>query len=178
MDKAASSQAKTAQKGVTMSSISFKSAKPAANRGKVAENQVKKALEKMAQQACFDYERNYDSHSAGGVRFQPRTGDFTLFWIGGHAVIEVKEVAHDYRLPKGNFGIPQINRMRKRRIAGAEALVLVRHSTTGYWRRVPFSVFQENDGKGSWDLRDFPQYTSVDLLLEEHFQGKFTEDNK
>lgn len=154
--------------------FSFKRAKTPANRGKVAEAQVQKFLDKLAKQTLFDYERNYDSHSAGGLRFQPRTGDFTLFWVGGHAVIEVKEVAHDYRLPKKNFGVPQINRMRKRGLAGADLILLVRHSTTGMWRHVPCAVWESNDEKGSWDLRDFQELPTVEGLMLNYFNDRFT----
>lgn len=136
-----------------------------ANRGKEAEKEVRKILEKFsAKWAAFDYERMYDARSAGG-RFPAQVGDFSWFCGIPHnykfGVIEVKEVEHDFRLPSKNFS--QVPKCRKRQLAGGVIVVLVNHTTTGLWRMPPFQHFAENAGAPSWDLSGFPTFTLEQL---------------
>lgn len=133
----------------------------AANRGKVAEAELQKAIREFdLAHHDFDWGRVYDAYSAGG-KFAAQTGDFVWYHRGRNGVIEVKEVAHDFRLPSKNFNGGQVARMRKRALAGAVATVIVRHSTTGLWRRVPLEFFIERLEETSWDLSSFPQYDSA-----------------
>jgi hypothetical protein len=133
-------------------------------RGKVAEAAVRKYLERLNTRfSNFDFERKYDARSAGG-RFPSQAGDFSFYRRGIanevlHGLIEVKEVAHDYRLPKKNF--EDLGRPEKRRLAGGIVIVVVLHTTTGYWRLPPFDWIYARADKPSWDLREFQVYETV-----------------
>jgi len=123
-------------------------------RGKAAEKVVHKILDKMnSEVANFDYSRIYDARSAGG-RFPSRPGDYELYYNGIFGLIEVKEIAHDYRLPEKNFPAEGRAKLRKRQMAGGRILVLVYHSTTGKWRTAPLASFV--GGVPSWDLSTVP----------------------
>lgn len=148
-----------------------------ANRGKTAEKAVRKLLDKFNDNvAGFTFNRNLDAHAAGG-RFPAQAGDFQAFvkghyttgrvWAPGlvtdpgthlnasrNFIIEVKEVAHDFRLPQKNYSADKVGRVQKRVWAGTEAVVAVLHTTTGFWRLVPFEVFTVR--APSWDLSRHP----------------------
>lgn len=142
-----------------------------ANRGKSTETHVANYLKEYdSLNQDFDWERKYDAHSAGG-RFQRQCYDFAFFGPGVHGGIEVKEVKHDYRVPHQNFGTDQVAKLWKRQLAGGEVIVLVHHSTTGYWRPVELSVFRKREG-GSWDLRPYPAYANCREALDS--TGVFT----
>jgi hypothetical protein len=131
---------------------------------------MKEYLETLSRKyAAFNYERRYDARSAGG-RFPAQAGDFgywRLLEMGGvSGFIEVKEVAHDYRLPNKNFDSNKIARLKAKFIAGADVLVLVLHTTIGKWRVAPFEIFTENPAAPSWDLRVVTElYDTVDEAL-------------
>lgn len=131
----------------------------AGNRGKYAEGKTRDYLKLLETQlAGFTFNRVQDAHSAGG-RFTPQAGDFQAFHLQAdrsrNFIIEVKEVAHDFRLPHKNYSEDKVARVQKRAMAGTECLVLVCHTTTKLWRAVPFDVFRTRTG-GSWDLRTEP----------------------
>lgn len=131
-----------------------------ANRGKVAEGLVKKRLEHLARSSTFVWHRFADMRA--GVR-QVALADFMFVNDGRLSLLEVKEVAHDFRLPHGNFSADQVARMRMWDIAGCDAIVLIHHSTTRLWRRLPADYFVTRVG-GSWDLRPYPTDTLENLL--------------
>lgn len=136
-----------------------------ANRGKAAEKLVREYLDWLSGSvAKFNYERRYDARSAGG-KFPAQAGDYA-YWrdFSAGAVsgfIEVKEVAHDFRVPQKNFTKEKIGRLRAKYIAGADVVILVLHTTTHLWRRVPFFVFEQDPAAKSWDLTEFTTYVSV-----------------
>ena len=142
----------------------------AANRGKYAEAQVKKKLASL-ESARQAFARWPDARSGS---FAVALADFLIMRDGRMTLLEVKEVAHDFRLNHGNLGTDQIGRMRAWASAGAQADVLVYHSTTKLWRTAEIHWFHENyrkvddDGKkvGSWDLRSLEHVT-----LDEYFGG-------
>lgn len=142
----------------------------AANRGKYAEAQVKKKLASL-ESARQAYARWPDARSGS---FAVALADFLIMRDGRMTLLEVKEVAHDFRLSHTNLDLSQIGRMRAWASAGAQADVLVYHSTTKLWRTASIQWFFENyrrineAGKavGSWDLREFPTMT-----LDEYFGG-------
>lgn len=143
----------------------------AANRGKRAEDLVRQHLKDIAAaHANFDFQRNQDAHSAGGHMSVPQVGDFAafvlernsqapMFRVSRNFVIEVKEVKHDFRLPYKNFSADKVARIRKRELAGAEGVVLIRFMPADEWRAVPTSFFYSRDAEkpsGSWDLSAVP----------------------
>ncbi len=125
-----------------------------ANRGKTAEAQFQKALDDYAKtDYTFDYERIYDARSSMGKMSNPRAGDFVIYHRGLNILIELKQVAHDYRLPVANFKPDQRARMRKRELAGTLCAVVIYHSTTDVWRMERLEYFK-GSAVGSWDMRD------------------------
>lgn len=154
--------------------------KALANRGKTAEKQVQTFLEKLSRdKAGFDFERQYDARSSRG-RLPSQTGDYTFYVQSPkgsrlHGAIEVKEVEHDFRLPKKNFSEDQIARLRRRSWAGGYIVVIVKHTTTKVWRVPPFPWFDDNKSQPSWDLSEFPTYASAAAALEslDHDDDRF-----
>lgn len=135
------------------------------NRGKVAEGKVKKELEVLSCLANFDYERITDAYSSRGGASASRPGDFLAFQNGTAVLLEVKEVAHDFRLPRGNFKTDQRGRMMKRHYAGCLCYVLIYSSTTGLWRMLPVTYFG-TETTGSWDLSTVPATDLRSLMLQ------------
>lgn len=136
----------------------------AADRGKVAEGKLKKAFDKLdLSLPRFTYERIYDARSSRGAMANPRAGDFVLYHEGRNILLEVKEVAHDFRLPCANFKLDQRARLRKRMLAGSICGIIVYHSTTDKWRLLTLPYFGLQD-KGSWDLSKEPELSLADIL--------------
>lgn len=134
-----------------------------ANRGKWAEGKVQEYLKALElADAGFTFNRIYDSHSARAVAFAPQAGDYQAFrlqnGVAENFLLEVKEVAHAFRLNYNNFKPDQVARMRKRLMAGSICWVLVAHSQQKVWRCVPLSFFIIRDvSVGSWNLTEFPE---------------------
>ena len=131
-----------------------------ANRGKTAETLVKRRLEALAKASSFVWHRFADMRS--GYQ-QVALADFMALRNGHTTLIEVKEVAHEFRLPHGNVGIDQIARLRMWEAAGATGAVLVYHSTLKMWRSLKPDELVQRDG-GSWDLRYRPLETLENIL--------------
>lgn len=137
----------------------------AAGRGKKPEAEVMKYLKAYdAKHQDFDFSRNYDSHSAGG-RFQRQTGDFQFYSPGAHGVIEVKEVAHAFRVPHKNLTEESAAKLWKRQLAGGEVIVLIYHSVTGKWRVADLNFFKIRTG-GSWDLSGMCEFHACSSALD------------
>lgn len=126
----------------------------AANRGKIAETLVRKMLDEHSKQQTFAAIRLPDAH--GGSLVQT-LADFLITNKGHTILLEVKEVAHDYRIPVGNFKLQNRNKLAMWELAGATTIVMVFHSTTESWRIIPASWFGKLN-TGSWDLREFPEH--------------------
>lgn len=158
-----------------------------ANRGKSAERQVHDVLDTFNSRiAGFCFNRVPDAHAAGG-RFPAQAGDFQAFLRGEYMprgvdsceeivwnfskhgphsrnfIIEVKETAHEYRLPSKNYDEGKVGRVQKRVWAGTEAVVAVLHTGSKVWRLVPFEVFTER--KPSWDLTIYPVTADIEGAL-------------
>lgn len=140
-----------------------------ASRGKYAEGKVHDWLKKIdANVHEWDFERVSDARSAGGRGAKKVAGDFQIFAPGLHAVVEVKEIKHDFRVPAAN--ITQLPKARKRMLAGGRYWIVVYHTTTKLWRRICASELEIIRG-GSWDLSEIPTYTSIEEALPPHTLG-------
>lgn len=146
----------------------------AANRGKYAEGEVKKHLDRLASRNHhFTFNRNQDAHSAGGHMSVPQAGDFQAFAAGTYVfvctpegvdverlprpsqddempanrnfIVEVKEVKHECRLPYKNYSADKIARINVRCLAGTEAIVLICHMPEKKWCAVPQAFFNDRD---------------------------------
>jgi penicillin-binding protein-related factor A (putative recombinase) len=129
------------------------------NRGKWAEARVKAFLKKR-ESTTFTHHRFPDAR-AGSMVTAP--ADFMFMSAGVMTLLEVKEVQHDFRLPHKNFSTDQVARMRAWKAAGARALVLIHHSTSGFWRLLDIDRFVEREG-GSWDLSNSQTYSEREAL--------------
>ena len=137
-------------------------------RGKSAEAQMQKHLQHLDQTLLhFDWLRLPDARTAMG-RGTAMPGDFEAFMPMSHLLLEVKEVAHDFRLPAKNVG--QLPKMRKRTLAGGHCFLIVYHSTTKKWRRIPVMELEVKT-TGSWDLSEYEQYDSVSQALSVELLG-------
>ena len=135
-----------------------------ANRGKSAESALSSLLSKLsAKHSDFCIERIADAYSSRGALATPRAGDFVVYTKGKNFLIELKEVKHDFRLPKPNFKRDQRARMKVRQLAGSICFVLVHHSTTDTWRDIPLDYFGTEE-TGSWDLSSFPTINLNDIV--------------
>lgn len=132
------------------------------DRGKSAESKVRAALLKLSAQVGAVFYRLPDARSGS---FQVTLADFLAVLWGVPALIEVKEVAHAYRLSYNNFNSSQVARQRLWKLAGAEGWVLVYHSTTGLWRCLDIEVFTDRSVGGSWDLRPYPAGSLIEVML-------------
>ena len=138
-------------------------------RGKSAEKLVKEAIAQYSKSADFDGARWPDARAGS---FVTALTDFVVMHKGRMTLLEVKEVAHDFRLPHKNLDTDQIATMRKWKLAKAQGHVLVYHTTTKLWRAADVSWFflnhrkQDDNGKavGSWDLRPVPFITLDDYF--------------
>jgi len=130
-------------------------------RGKAAESAVKKRLEVRAKSSNFAYWRLPDARAGS---FMPTLADFMYVDDGEMTLLEVKEVAHTYRLPYGNFGEDQVARMRVFQAAGANTLVLIHHSTTKLWRYGRVDQFLDRSVGGSWNLSSWPTFKLEEIL--------------
>lgn len=144
----------------------------AANRGKVAESLLQKQFKLLeAADAYFTWERIYDARSSRGAMANPRTGDFVLYNRGDNTVLEVKEVDHEYRLPRANFSKDQRARMRKRQLAGSLCYVAVYFTPIKAWRLLEMRYF-DTEETGSWDMRDQSLYDMPRLIAALHEEVK------
>ena len=135
-----------------------------ADRGKVAEALLQKQFKLLdAKDSYFTWERIYDARSSRGAMANPRTGDFVLYNRGDNTVLEVKEVDHEYRLPKANFGKDQRARMIKRAYAGSLCYVAVYFTPIKAWRLLEMPYFGAEE-TGSWDMRDQSLYDMPRLI--------------
>jgi hypothetical protein len=133
-----------------------------ADRGKSAEKAVRAALAAYsAKHAEFDWERLVDSRSSRG-RVSAQVADFAFFFPCGHGAIEVKTIAHDFRIARSK--VPQLPKLRKRTLAGGHCFLLVYHSTNKAWRAVRVQNLAPD--VPSWDLSGFAPYTSADAAVE------------
>lgn len=141
----------------------FKPDKPkTADRGKSAEKAVQDYLTSLSDaDAHFDFLRLPDARSAMG-RMKSMPADFEFFAPGVHGLIEVKETAHDYRLSSSK--VTQLPMIRRRMLAGGRGIVLVHHSTTKLWRRVPAAMLDPT--ASSWDLTEYDLHMTVESALE------------
>lgn len=129
------------------------------NRGKWAEKRVKLFLKSRESATCTHH--RFPDARAGSFTVTPC--DFMVMQSSFLSVIEVKEVAHDYRLPHGNFSIDQVARMRAFKSAGARAVVVIYSSTAGCWRVIDIDFFIAREG-GSWDFRNYPLLSEAEAF--------------
>lgn len=142
--------------------------KSVGQRGKYAEGVMKAYLGKVnSELLAFDFLRLPDPRTAGG-RGTSMPADFEFFYPSGHGLLEVKEIKSPRLLPAAN--VSQLPSMRKRTIAGGDCYIVVYHTTTKKWRRIPVMDL-ELKTTGSWDLSDYEQYDTLAEALPKDLLG-------
>lgn len=147
-------------------------AKAIGQRGKDTEKQVEAHLNALnVRYLNFAWERLPDARAAGG-RLKAQICDYLAWWsycsgetgrdVHVSYVIEAKEIAHDYRLPRDK--LPQIPRMRKVVRAGALGIVIVHHTSNDTWRVIPLEAFK-GEAPPSWDLRPYRAHETLQEAL-------------
>lgn len=125
-----------------------KKRKATANRGKSSEDAVQKVLvEVRNKEITFDFDRLFDSRSAGRI-IPTQVSDYLLFFRARSATLEVKGLKKGFRLGKSAF--PQRSRMLRREAAGCLGFVLVHTMENDMWMLATiakFAVLQP-----SWEL--------------------------
>lgn len=143
-----------------------------ANQGKKAEDLVRGTLNKLHKaHPNFDFQRLYDAHTANGI-FPAQIADFLFFLGRVHGTIEVKEVKHDFRLPKKNFPLKKQQALLRREQAGGKILIFIRFMPLDIWRSIPLSLFLSDSEAASWDLRSF-EILDFKQISEQILGGKF-----
>lgn len=131
------------------------------DRGKSAESKVRAACVRRAEQSNFAFYRWPDAR-AGSFAVTP--ADFLIVAKGEACLLEVKEVAHEFRLAHKNFSTDQAARMSLFAHAGASSWVLIHFTKSKLWRIVPLGMLQVRSG-GSWDLSNHPTFPSADAAM-------------
>jgi hypothetical protein len=135
-------------------------------KGKASENTVKKWLqaEQLKRGMEFAWDRPVDTREAGGV-VKAVIGDYDLMFAGRLLTMEVKETGFD-DLPSKNFKRPQINRLKRRTLAGVQVVVLVHHTgDRDRWVVMPIEPFFRNE-KGNFQTDGYPTYPKAKEALD------------
>jgi hypothetical protein len=141
------------------------------SRGKFAEGKVRDSLNTLAQQSDFNFMRLPDARAGS---FVPTTADFLVGNRGIGWMLEVKEVAHEFRLPRYNYPTEQRSRVRMWEMAGFKSLVVVAflplkgaayRADRAMWRSASLSYFTGDD-TSSWDMRGLPLLTLAEALTD------------
>ena len=120
------------------------------SRGKTAETKVQEVLIGwQSKDRTFDFDRLLDSRSAGKI-VAAQVADFLLFFQGGSATLEVKQIKKGYRLPKKSF--PQHPRMLRRELAGSKGFLITFTEEDNFWRVVRVTNMELN--VPSWKLNE------------------------
>ena len=129
--------------------------------GNEAEAMVEDVLKKWNSKVKFAWARLPDTKAARMNILQAQPADY-IYRCGSYAgFIEVKAVAHTYRLPKGNLS--QLPTLHKWELAGSDDVLLVFHYLTSEWRAVDPRLLSTN--VPSWDLSEFPPHQTAEAAL-------------
>jgi hypothetical protein len=131
------------------------------SRGKYAEGEVKKLLDRLNDRADVAWHRMPDSRAARGV-IGAQPSDFIVAIAGRVMWWEAKETHHDYRLPRDK--VSQLPTLEKFRMAGMEYVVITYHTEDKIWRVMPGKWMGENVA-ASWDLRPVKTYLKLEAAL-------------
>lgn len=140
-------------------------------RGKWAEGKVRAHLNVLAQRGNFNFMRLPDARAGS---FASITADYLVGNKGVGWMLEVKEVNHEFRLPRPNYPTEQRSRVRMWEMAGFKSLVIVGflplkgavyRADRPMWRTSSLKYFT-GDNTSSWDMRDQPLLTLAEALDE------------
>ena len=155
--------------------VTFKKFNTFKDRGKEAEKATQDYLTEWVRHPYREYNRLVDSKAAGRT-IKAAAADFEFFTHADPAMphfglIEVKQTEHNYRLERDK--VPQLPRLRKRANCGGCCVVLVCHSSLALWRAIDPRWMADNGDKGSWNLTEFPTFTTAGEALRNFVPGVF-----
>ncbi len=129
--------------------------------GNETENLVETVLKAWNSSVKFAWHRLPDTKAARMSMMAAQPADY-IYRCGGYAgFIEVKALAHAYRLPKANLS--QLPTLHKWELAGSDDVLLVHHYLFGQWRALDPRTLQT--GLPSWDLTEISTYPTAELAL-------------
>ena len=136
--------------------------------GNEVEAQVEKVLKGWNNSVKFAWARLSDTKAARMSMLQAQPADY-IYRCGQRAgFIEVKGLAHAYRLPRGNLS--QLPTLHKWELAGSDDLVLVYHYLFDEWRAIDPRHLKAD--VPSHDLREFPVHgTAAEALKSSGYFG-------
>lgn len=130
--------------------------------GNEVEALVEKALKFFNTRLVFAFHRLPDTKSARLNMVASQPADY-IYRCGSYAgFIEVKGLAHAYRLPRGNLS--QLPTLHKWELAGSDDVVLVYHYLFDEWRAIDPRHLKAD--VPSHDLREFPVHGSAAEALK------------
>lgn len=130
--------------------------------GNEVEGMVETVLKTWNMRLGFAWHRLPDSKAARVNMVAAQPADY-LYRCGRHAgFIEVKGLAHAYRLPKANLA--QLPVLHKWELAGSDDVVLVHHYLTGDWRAIDPRLLKAD--AASHDLREFETHNTPSEALK------------
>ena len=136
--------------------------------GNETEGLVEDLLKKWNNKINFAWHRLPDTKSARMNMIAAQPADYIYRQDKYAGFIEVKALAHPFRLPKINLS--QLPVIHKWCLAGSDDVVLVHHYLTSEWRAMDPRSLQA--GLPSWDLREFPTFaTPGEALLSMRYFG-------
>jgi hypothetical protein len=130
--------------------------------GNEVEAMVEKVLKEWNEKLAFAWHRLPDTKSSRVNMIAAQPADY-LYRCGKYAgFIEVKGLAHPYRLPKGNLS--QLPTLHKFELAGSDDVLLVYHYYQNEWRAIDPRLLKT--GVPSWDLGEFETHATAALALK------------
>ena len=142
-----------------------KQRKEKGQRGKSSEDKVQEILSEFkAKHMCFDFDRVYDTRSAGRT-LPSGESDLSVFCDGQAVALEVKEVKEGWRLDK----FVQLPRIHRRSFTGVLGCVLVHLLEPGLWILVSHLWLCNDINAASWrlDVPEFIKYKSAREALKD-----------
>lgn len=129
--------------------------------GNETESLVEGVLKEWNKRQAFAWHRLPDTKSARMNMIAAQPADYIYRCDKKAGFIEVKGLAHAYRLPKDN--ISQLPILHKWALAGSDDVVLVHHYMHGVWRALDPRILIL--GQPSWDLRNVEAFATPAAAL-------------
>jgi hypothetical protein len=130
--------------------------------GNEAEAMVEAVLKRWNSSIKFAWHRLPDTKAARMSMMAAQPADY-IYRCGSYAgFIEVKALAHAYRLPKANLS--QLPTLHKWELAGSDDVLLVFHYLTGEWRALDPRLLSTD--VASWDLREYLTHSTAEEALK------------
>lgn len=130
--------------------------------GNETEVMVESVLKRWNSSVKFSWHRLPDTKAARMSTLQAQPADY-IYRCGSYAgFIEVKALAHAYRLPKANLS--QLPTLHKWELAGSDDVLLVFHYLTNEWRAIDPRLLSTD--VPSWNLSEYQVHPTAEEALK------------